>query len=414
MRVLINALSATNLSGRAVLRAHLDPLARWTRGAHEFVLLHHAGNRDLCEGWPDNVHSIEAPPWTAGWRGRAFWERLRLKATARDAGADLVLMLSGATAQGVDVPQAVLAMNPWCFVPQAQCGAGQRLKARLQRRAYRRAVARAAHIFYLSDYLRKAYRENAGRRERAGDVVYVPLAADVLATAAGASEGPAGAGAVGARRRGGILCVSAMLPHKGVETVVEAVGLIRRQRGVGATLTLVGGWPDPAYERRIRALVAARGLQEAVLFEGHVPRDALLRRYAEARVFCLMSRCESFGIPLSEAQALGTPVVCSDCCALPEVCGEGALYAAPDDPARTADALGRLLTDDAAWQALSDAARRNARRFTPERCTRPFLALFEGRAPDGRSAGDASSERMGTGAEGPPDGIGEGPRRRAR
>jgi len=366
VRVLINALSVTNLSGRAVLLGHLAPLARWTEGRHDFVVLFHRTNRDLCRDLGPNVRWLECPAATARWQVRVVWERHGLRRLAREQRADLLMMFSGTAAGGIGLPQVVFAMNPWCFVHRAQRGVRQRLKARLQRWAYRRAVARADLMIYLSDYLRRAYRANAGGAAGPDAVAHMPLSEDVRRAAREIEV---------ERPPGRILCVSAMLPHKGVETVLGALTRLRA-RGIPAHLVLVGGWPDRRYERKIRRLIRHDGLEKDVRIEGHVERDALFRHYAEARVFCLMSWCESFGIPALEAQAFGTPVVSSDCCAIPEVCGAGGIFPPPGDVAGTARALERLLTDETCWREAAARARANAEGFTPERCTRPLLRMF--------------------------------------
>jgi len=366
VRVLINALSVTNLSGRAVLLGHLAPLARWTEGRHDFVVLFHRANRDLCRDLGPNVGWLECPAATARWQVRAVWERRGLVRLAREQRADVLMMFSGTAAGRLPLPQVVFAMNPWCFVRRAQYGPRQRLKARLQRWAYRRAVERADLMVYLSDYLRREYRANAGGKWGNDEVAHAPLAEDVRRAAREIEV---------ERRPGRILCVSAMLPHKGVETVLGALTRLRA-RGIPTDLVLVGGWPDPRYERSIRRLIRREGLERHVRVEGYVERDALFRHYAGARVFCLMSWCESFGIPALEAQAFGTPVVSSDCCAIPEVCGAGGLFPPPDDVAGTARALERLLTDETCWRESAARARANAEGFTPERCTRPLLRMF--------------------------------------
>ena len=369
MRALVNALSVTNLSARTVLLGHLARLAGWTRGEHDFVVLYHAANRDLCRQLAPNVRWVECPSRTAGWWARSLWERSGLRRMIREHSADLLVMMSGTVAGGIPVPQITLAMNPWCFVRRAQRGPGQLLKAFLQRWAYRKTVRRAAMIVYLSEYLRRTYRSNAGRAENASEIAYAPLSDDVLPAAAAHSSV--------ARRKNRILCVSGMLPHKGVETILEALLLLRREHGIEAELVLVGSWPDGRYEAAIRRLVEESRLESQVHFEGHVNRETLLRHYGQAQVFCLMSWCESFGIPAVEAQAFGTPVVSSNCCAIPEVCGGGGIYPNPGDAQGTCEALAALLDHEDLWREFSEAAAANAAKYGREECTRPLMRMFD-------------------------------------
>ena len=177
------------------------------------------------------------------------------------------------------------------------------------------------------------------------------------------------------RRPGQILCVSVMGPHKNVETLVRALAVVRTARPE-VRLVLAGSWPDAAYARRIRALVAQLSLSAAVDFTGFIPRARLEQLYAESQVFCLMSRCESFGLPAIDAQRRGVPVISSNVCAIPEVCGAGGRYVDPDDVSGVAAALQDLLSDRAEWQRLSSLARRNAARFTWPQVSRPLVDLL--------------------------------------
>ena len=62
--------------------------------------------------------------------------------------------------------------------------------------------------------------------------------------------------------------------------------------------------------------------------------DAEMRALMEnAACLAFPSTTEGFGLPPLEAMSLGCPVVAAPCGALPEVCGDAALYADPDDPA---------------------------------------------------------------------------------
>ncbi len=243
---------------------------------------------------------------------------------ARQA-VDLLVCPSGAMTPTCKVPQVVLAQNPWCFVPLVHQGWNQRIKAALQRRAYRQAFRSADLMVYISDYLRQLYRTDAGAGRRSaqrdrprGDQRRDPRR---------------GHAAAGHRRETVRTCWSRSRPWrrwKGAETLIRALQQMRAD-GIDAQLRLVGPWPEAAYETEMRELIQRLGLQEAVEITGQVSREELHRHYAEARVFTLMSQCESFGIPAAEAQAFATPTVVSTGCAMPEVCGPGGVAGPPGD-----------------------------------------------------------------------------------
>jgi len=369
MRVLVNALSATNLSGRHVLLGHLSMIAAWTAGKHEFFVLYHEGNQDICTDLGFHVKWVECPSFTSHWMPRSLWESLRLPALTAKLKIDFIFMLSGLTVDNCPVPQISFAQNPWCLVEDIEKTLGEKIKAVLQRREYRKAMKKASIMVFNSEYMRQAYRANAGFIEKDSVVVYQGIDEAIFAAADEMRNKIT-------RKPLQVVCVSAMAPHKGVETVVEAIRLLRESHGVPATLTLIGEWPDRKYERSIRSQVCDFGLEDAVVFLGHVNRQALHRAYAESRVFCLMSRCESFGIPAIEAQAFGTPVVASACCAMPEVEGDGGLYAPPGDAEGAALRLFSLLSDDALWQGTSESALKNAERYHWNICSRPLLEIF--------------------------------------
>lgn len=369
MRVLVNALSVTNMSGRHVLMGHLSRLAEWTRGEHEYVVLFHAANRDICRDLGAHVSWQECPGFTAHWAGRAAWESARLPSLASKVKADFMFTPSGTVVPGLSLPQVSFAQNPWSLVRDLQRNTAESIKAGLQRRNYRQAMHKAAMMIFNSEYMRSAYRENAGFRERRSEVVYQALDEETHQAAAVA------------RRKGGrkdlqILSVSAWAPHKGVETVLEALRLLRTAHGVPANLVLAGPWPDAAYAQRMRKLISQHRLEDAVVIRGHVSREELDRLYAESRIFTLMSHCESFGIPALEAQAFGTPVVSSNCCAIPEICGGGGVYPQPGDSVGVAEKMVTLLNDTESWTRLSEQAVANAAKFHWAHCSRKLLNMF--------------------------------------
>ena len=362
MRIAFNALSVDNLSGRHVLLGHLRQVI--AAGGDRHLLLYHAGNRDLVDALGDDLDRVECPSATRGWGRRWWWEASVLPALLRRHGAEALFSPAGIVAPQVPLPQLVLAQNPWCFVPEVQHGSAQRLKAMLQRAAYRAAQRRARLMLFNSDYMRRAYLANAGRDPRESLLLLQGLEDETFELG---REAPAYEA-----RALEVLVVSVMARHKAVEDVIAALALLRRQ-GLDATLSLVGPWADQAYERQIRRQIAVLGLARHASVLGKVSRQQLHAHYARARVFCLLSRCESFGIPAVEAQAFGTPCVVADCGAPPEITGPGGVVVPAGDIESAASALGRLLTDPAWWTDRSAAARRNVERFRWEACSRPLV-----------------------------------------
>jgi alpha-1,3-rhamnosyl/mannosyltransferase len=114
-------------------------------------------------------------------------------------------------------------------------------------------------------------------------------------------------------------------------------------------LVVVGfeGWKSEDTIARLRAGERAGWAR----YLGFVDEASLPALYAGARVFLYPSRYEGFGLPVLEAMAAGTPVICSNAASLPEVTGaDGAVLIAVDDADALYEALMRALEDDA-WCA---------------------------------------------------------------
>ncbi len=366
-RLLVNALSVTNQSGLHVLLGHMDQVADALAGSVRLVVVCRKDMAGLRRGLEGRADWEFAPAATRRWLFRAAWERVNLARIARRHQAFAYFTPNGIAAHlPPQIKQIVFCQNPWALVSAAR-RRRDAPKAGLQRRAYRRAMRVAEAMVFNSRYMQEAYRANAGFEEKRGLVVHQAADDAVRARATEAADIP--------RRREQILSVSAMAPHKNAETLVRAIAIVRTTQPQ-ARLVLAGAWPDAGYERRIRRLAAAIDQGDAVEFTGHVSREKLDQLYAESRVFGLMSRCESFGIPAIEAQLFGIPVVTSTVCAMPEIGGAGGVYRDPDDIPGIAAALNRLLDDDAEWARLSALARINAERFAWSRCSRPLVDLF--------------------------------------
>jgi glycosyltransferase involved in cell wall biosynthesis len=96
------------------------------------------------------------------------------------------------------------------------------------------------------------------------------------------------------------------------------------------------------------------------------PTHPLLNRlYCQAHSLLFPSFAEGFGWPLVEAQTCRCPVIASPTTSIPEVAGDGALYAEPTDVASFASHV-RTLQDPAERARLIALGLSNTRRFNPE------------------------------------------------
>ncbi len=149
-------------------------------------------------------------------------------------------------------------------------------------------------------------------------------------------------------------------PRKNLLGLLQAVALVRGAGAEDVDLVQVGAAPGDAE----RALVAQLGLEGAVHWLRTVPAEDLPALYNLADCFVFPSLYEGFGLPVLEAMACGTPVVCSNLASLPEVAGDAALLVDPREPAALARAILDVLEDETLRRRLREAGLRRATAFT--------------------------------------------------
>ena len=111
-----------------------------------------------------------------------------------------------------------------------------------------------------------------------------------------------------------------------------------------------------------------------------MPEADLPGLYAAATVFVFPSLYEGFGLPVLEAMACGTPVICSNSSSLPEVGGDAVVTVDPRDAMALAAALARVLDDPRLRGDLSAKGLVQAGRFSWEDTARRTLDLYRRQA----------------------------------
>jgi glycosyltransferase involved in cell wall biosynthesis len=126
-----------------------------------------------------------------------------------------------------------------------------------------------------------------------------------------------------------------------------------------------------------RATLASYGPVPAnVRLLGRIGDDDFADALSRALAFLLPSRIEGFGLPAAEAMALGCPLIVSTAPCLPEVCGDAALLADPDDADAWIAAIQRLLHAPDLRAALIARGLERAKRYSWRRIAETYLALM--------------------------------------
>jgi glycosyltransferase involved in cell wall biosynthesis len=163
-----------------------------------------------------------------------------------------------------------------------------------------------------------------------------------------------------------VLWVGTLEPRKNLPTLVQAFAAVVRAGDLPHRLVVVGskGWLHTAGNLR----GPIRELGSRILVTDPVPEDTLLALYRGADLLAFPSVHEGFGLPVLEAMAQETAVVCSDIPVLREVAGDAAAFVAPRDVVAWGHALVELLRDDVERDALAKAGHARAASFTWQRC----------------------------------------------
>jgi glycosyltransferase involved in cell wall biosynthesis len=113
-----------------------------------------------------------------------------------------------------------------------------------------------------------------------------------------------------------------------------------------------------------------------VMFTGRISDGELRALLESALCVAFPSTTEGFGLPPLEGMLLGCPAIMAPCGALTEVGGEGALFAAPDDPGQWVRGIRRLVDDPDHWANYSRAGRNRARIFTWKRAGEKLVEVI--------------------------------------
>ena len=130
-------------------------------------------------------------------------------------------------------------------------------------------------------------------------------------------------------------------PKKNVRGVLKSLLLLKNQ-GQLSLPVVISNLPAPALND-ILTEIGGQSLADDIILCGYIPNYILPFIYNAATIFLCPSLRESFGLPILEAMASGTPVLTSTTSSMPEVAGNAALLVDPTSIEEMADGINQLI-----------------------------------------------------------------------
>lgn len=168
--------------------------------------------------------------------------------------------------------------------------------------------------------------------------------------------------------RNTILVLGTNAPHKNLSLLT---GMADQLATNGLRLSVIGMTADHVFSAYI-----PNASHPSIDWCGRLTDTELADRFAKALCLAFPSWTEGFGLPPLESMSLGCPVVASDRSSIPEVCGQAALYAAPDNPDAWLTAFLSLKHDQTLRQNLISAGHSQAAIYTWQATAKTYLNLI--------------------------------------
>lgn len=317
-----------------------------------------------------NFHIVEIPggPYPV-------WEQVLLPRAAQQAGVQLLHCTSNTAPLRTGIP-LVLTLHDIIYLEPIDWRRGswyQRAGNLYRRWNVPRVVPQCQRVLTVSAFERERIVQRLAGPSTQVQVVYNSAGQQFRSITDGAALAAAQA-RYGLPERF-IFFLANTDPKKNLRGVLQALIVLKRQGQLAVKLVMLD-YPKSALSAILRELNAPE-LWADILLCGYVPNQELPLIYNLAEIFLYPSLRESFGIPILEAMACGTPVITSNSSSMPEVAGGAALLIDPLQPETIAAAILRLQNNPAERAALVAKGLVRVRQFSWRETARQVRQVYE-------------------------------------
>jgi glycosyltransferase involved in cell wall biosynthesis len=180
-----------------------------------------------------------------------------------------------------------------------------------------------------------------------------------------------------------LLFVGRRVPHKGHKHLISVVAAYQQIIARPIRCRVVGAADEnmKQYSSDLANLAKSLGVEESLEWIPHITDDALEELFLESSVYVNLSEHEGFCVPIIEAQAIGVPVVTTNCGATGETAGANQIVLGPISELRNYDTIAGLIeeidkNEELRMFLIEEGFRNYYERFTDDRIETALTAAL--------------------------------------
>jgi len=174
---------------------------------------------------------------------------------------------------------------------------------------------------------------------------------------------------------GYILHISSSDPRDNTSAVIRAYQKVQSKLTTSKKLIICGNVKPE--ESGLKKLITELGLENNIIFTGHLPEKELVALYRAADVYIDPSFYEGFGFQVVEAMACGVPIITSGVTSLFEIVSDAGILVNPNDIDSLSSALIRVLMDSGLQNSMRQKSLERSKSFSWDIIARQILTIYD-------------------------------------
>ncbi|MFH0930150.1 MAG: glycosyltransferase family 1 protein [Candidatus Moraniibacteriota bacterium] len=171
------------------------------------------------------------------------------------------------------------------------------------------------------------------------------------------------------------LFVGRLEERKNIVGIISVFEILKDKYNLSHKLVLAGKFGYGG--EKIKDKIDQSKYKDDIILPGYVSDEDKFALMKKADVFLFPTFYEGFGLPILEAQSVGTPVVTSNISSMPEVAGESTVLVDPTKPEEIVEAAYKLISNEFYKNDIIEKGYQNIKRFSWEKCAREIADIIK-------------------------------------